>query len=140
MKVTICNDNRFSGGIEKGAMPLPNKYIGNPILSYIARKLFDSDIGDFHCGLRGFTKQSYEKMNLKSEGMEFATEMIAKANLLDFSIIKFNNIKRFNTSKKPHLKPIRDGLRHLKLMASYSFIKIFKKQYIFFFHYIYYYC
>ncbi len=122
--------NRFSGGIEKGAMPLPNKYIGNPILSYIARKLFDSDIGDFHCGLRGFTKKSYEKMSLKSEGMEFATEMIAKANLLDLSITEVPTTLSVSIHPRtPHLKPIRDGLRHLKLMASYSFIKLFKKSF-----------
>lgn len=122
--------NRFSGGIEKGAMPLANKYIGNPILSYIARKLFDSDIGDFHCGLRGFTKQSYEKMELKSEGMEFATEMIAKANLLDLSITEVPTTLSVSIHPRtPHLKPIRDGLRHLKLMASYGFIKLFKKSF-----------
>lgn len=122
--------NRFSGGIEKGAMPLANKYIGNPFLSYIARKLFDSDIGDFHCGLRGFTKQSYEKMELKSEGMEFATEMIAKANLLDLSITEVpTTLSVSKHPRTPHLKPIRDGLRHLKLMASFSFIKLFKKSF-----------
>lgn len=122
--------NRFSGGIEKGAMPLANKYIGNPILSYIARKLFDSDIGDFHCGLRGFTKQSYEKMELKSEGMEFATEMIAKANLLDLSITEVPTTLSVSIHPRtPHLKPIRDGLRHLKLMASFGFIKLFKKSF-----------
>ncbi len=122
--------NRFMGGIEKNAMPLANRYIGNPILSYIARKLFNSDIGDFHCGLRGFTKDAYIKMDLKSDGMEFATEMIAKANLLNLPISEVPTTLSVSISpRKPHLKPIQDGLRHLKLMASYSFIKLFKKSF-----------
>ena len=65
---------------------LLNKYLGNPVLSFIAKKLFNSNIGDFHCGLRGFTNEAYKKMDLKSDGMEFATEMIAKSSLLNLKI------------------------------------------------------
>ena len=78
--------NRFLGGIEKKAMPLANRIIGNPALSFIARKLFNTHIRDFHCGLRGFTKKAYKDMNLNSSGMEFATEMIAKASLINLKI------------------------------------------------------
>lgn len=122
--------NRFTGGVEKNAMPLLNKYLGNPVLSYIAKKLFNSEIGDFHCGLRGFTKSAYLEMDLKSEGMEFATEMIAKAALLKLKIVEVPTTLRVSISpRKPHLKPFRDGLRHLKLMMTYSFIKLFKTSF-----------
>ena len=109
--------NRFKGGIEKNAMPPLNKYIGNPLLTYIAKKLFNSKIGDFHCGLRAFTKKAYEKMELKSTGMEFATEMIAKSSLLKLKITEVPTTLKISINpRKPHLKPFRDGLRHLKLM------------------------
>ena len=122
--------NRFLGGIEKNAMPLLNKYLGNPVLSYIAKKLFNSNIGDFHCGLRGFTKKAYLKMDLKSEGMEFATEMIAKGTLLKLKIEEVPTTLSVSISpRKPHLKPFRDGLRHIKLMVTYGFIKLFKKSF-----------
>ena len=118
--------NRFAGGIEKNAMPFANKYIGNPILSFIARKLFKTHIRDFHCGLRGFTKDAYKKMNLSSSGMEFATEMIAKASLINLNITEIpTSLKVSIHPRTPHLKPIRDGLRHLKLMITYSFLKLF---------------
>ena len=116
--------NRFAG-IEN-AMPFANKYIGNPILSFIARKLFKTHIRDFHCGLRGFTKDAYKKMNLSSSGMEFATEMIAKASLINLNITEIpTSLKVSIHPRTPHLKPIRDGLRHLKLMITYSFLKLF---------------
>ena len=118
--------NRFKGGIEKGAMPLLNKYLGNPVLSFIAKKLFNSNIGDFNCGLRGFTKKAYEEMDLKSTGMEFATEMIAKSALLNLKIDEVPTTLNVSISeRKPHLKPFRDGIRLLKLMLTYSFIKLF---------------
>ena len=122
--------NRFLGGIEKNAMPFANKYIGNPVLSFIARKLFKTHIRDFHCGLRGFTKEAYEKMNLKSSGMEFATEMIAKASLIRLKITEIPTSLRVSIHPRtPHLKPIRDGVRHLKLMFTFSFIRILNKSF-----------
>ncbi len=122
--------NRFLGGIEKGAMPILNKFVGNPVLSFIAKKLFNSNIGDFHCGLRGFTKEAYKKMELRSSGMEFATEMIAKATLLNLKITEVPTTLSVSISPRtPHLKPFRDGLRHLNLMMTYSFIKLFNKSF-----------
>ena len=122
--------NRFLGGIEKKAMPLANRIIGNPALSFIARKLFNTHIRDFHCGLRGFTKKAYKDMNLTSSGMEFATEMIAKASLINLKITEIpTTLKNSIHPRTPHLKPIRDGLRHLKLMFTYSFIKLFDKSF-----------
>ena len=80
--------NRFAGGIDKGAMPWKNRYIGNPILSTIGKLLFKCESNDFHCGLRGFTKTAYRKMDLRTTGMEFASEMVIKANLLKLKIIE----------------------------------------------------
>src|SRR5271163_515074 len=72
--------NRFLGGIAPGAMPWKNRYIGNPLLSGIGRVLFQTPIKDFHCGLRAFSKDAFQRMDLRTTGMEFASEMIIKAN------------------------------------------------------------
>jgi len=74
--------NRFQGGIEPGAMPWKNRHIGNPILSFIGRLFFNTGIGDFHCGLRGFTVQAYERMDLRTTGMELPSEIVIKTLLL----------------------------------------------------------
>jgi glycosyltransferase involved in cell wall biosynthesis len=122
--------NRFLGGIEKDAMPFLNKFIGNPVLSFIAKRLFDSDINDFHCGLRAFTKNAYKKMDLRSSGMEFATEMIAKSALLKLKIAEVPTTLSVSISPRtPHLKPFRDGLRHLRLMLTYGFVKLFRNSF-----------
>src|SRR5262249_4128217 len=71
--------NRFKGGIEPGAMPKLHKYLGNPVLSFIGRLFFPSAIGDFHCGLRGFSKQAALALGLQATGMEFASGMVVKA-------------------------------------------------------------
>src|ERR1041385_8883728 len=82
--------NRFRGGILPGAMPPLHKYLGNPALTRIGRLFFGGSSGDFYCGLRGFSKQAYEKMDLRTKGMEFATEMVVKANLLDRKSTRLN--------------------------------------------------
>src|SRR5208337_4685972 len=74
--------NRFQGGILPGAMPWKNRYIGNPILSTIGKILFRAKVGDFHCGLRGFSKSAFHQMDLRTTGMEFASEMVIKARLM----------------------------------------------------------
>ena len=73
--------NRFKGGIAEGAMPPLHKYLGNPVLSWIGRVLFRSPIGDFHCGLRGFNRQSILNLHLQTTGMEFASEVVVKSTL-----------------------------------------------------------
>ena len=118
--------NRFKGGIEKKAMPFLHRIIGNPGLSYIAKKLFNFDVGDIYCGLRGFTKKAYSQMNLKATGMEFATEMIVKSSLLKLKITEVpTTLSKSISPRTPHLNTFRDGLRTLKLLFSYSFIKLF---------------
>lgn len=121
--------NRFSGSIEKGAMPFINRCFGNPIFSYIGRKLFNIKVRDFHCGIRGYNKEKFMSIKLESIGMEYASEMIIKAHLNHFKICEIPTI--LNKSpyyRKKHLKPFKDGLRHLKIMFHiYSSEKLIKK-------------
>ena len=113
--------NRFLGGIEPGAMPWKNKYIGNPVLSWIGRVLFSCPAKDFHCGLRGFTKEAFDQMDLRTTGMEFASEMVIKANLLGMKIAEVpTTLSKDGRTRPPHLKPWRDGWRHLRFMLIFS--------------------
>jgi glycosyltransferase involved in cell wall biosynthesis len=113
--------NRFLGGIENGAMPWKNKYIGNPVLSFIGRLLFNLKIKDFHCGLRGITKKAFNKINLTTTGMEFASEMIIKAHLFKMKITEVpTTLSKDGRSRSPHLRPWRDGWRHLRFMMLFN--------------------
>jgi glycosyltransferase involved in cell wall biosynthesis len=110
--------NRFKGEIKPGAMPWKNRYIGNPVLSHIGRRLFSSELGDFHCGLRGFSKTAFEAMDLRTTGMEFASEMAIKATLMKMRIAEAPAVlSRDGRSRRPHLRPYRDGWRHLRFMV-----------------------
>src|SRR5207237_3630873 len=94
---------------------------GNPTLSFIGRLFFRSPAQDFHCGLRGFTKEAYAKMELKTIGMEFASEMVIKATLKNLRIAEVPiTLHPDGRSRPPHLKPWRDGWRHLRFMLIYS--------------------
>ena len=109
--------NCFKGKLEKGSMPFLNKYVGNPILSYISKKIFKTPNYDYHCGLRGESKQKLINLNLESEGMELASEMLIKAFLKNYKIKEINiNYYKSKYSRKSHLKPFRDSLRHLKII------------------------
>ncbi len=113
--------NRFLGGIKPGAMPFLHRYLGNPVLSGIGRLFFHIPVGDFHCGLRGFTKAAYERMDLHSTGMEFASEMVLKASLLELRITEVPTIlSPDGRSRPPDLRTWRDGWRHLRFMLLYS--------------------
>lgn len=113
--------NRFKGGIEKGAMPFLHKYLGNPVLSFLGRLFFKSNIGDFHCGLRGFSKEAYNKMKLKTTGMEFASEMIVSASLKSMKIAEVpTTLSKDGRSRPPHLNTWRDGWRHLRFLVLFS--------------------
>jgi glycosyltransferase involved in cell wall biosynthesis len=109
--------NRFQGSIKPGAMPLLNRYLGNPVLSLIGRTLFASPIGDFHCGLRGFERQAILGLNLRAPGMEFASEMVVKASLASLQIAEVpTTLSPDGRQRAPHLRPWRDGWRHLRFM------------------------
>lgn len=113
--------NRFKGGIEKGAMPFSHKYIGNPVLSFIGRLFYRSDIRDFHCGLRGYNTVRMRELNLKTTGMEYASEMVVKATMSDFKIAEVpTTLKKDGRSHPPHLNTWRDGWRHLKFLLMHS--------------------
>ena len=110
--------NRFTGGIEKGAMPFLHRYIGNPVLSFIGRILFGGNIRDWHCGLRGFNRQAILDLELTCDGMEFASEMVLKALSSGLLTIEVpTTLKPDGRSRKPHIRTFRDGWRHLKLLV-----------------------
>src|SRR6201997_1332118 len=113
--------NRFKGGIAPGAMPPLHKYLGNPVLSFIGRLFFPSAIGDFHCGLRGFNRESALQLNLQATGMEFASEMVVKATLWGRDISEVPaTLKKDGRSRPPHLRSWRDGWRHLRFLLLFS--------------------
>jgi glycosyltransferase involved in cell wall biosynthesis len=116
-----CRLPAGGGTIVPGAMPWKNRWIGNPSLSFIGRLFFKCPAHDFHSGLRGFTKRGYEKMDLKTTGMEFASEMVIKSTLKGLKISEVPvTLRKDGRSRPPHLKPWRDGWRHLRFMLLYS--------------------
>jgi glycosyltransferase involved in cell wall biosynthesis len=109
--------NRFRGGIAPGAMPTLHRYLGNPVLSFVGRLFFRTDIGDFHCGMRGFSREAMDRLGLVSPGMEFASEMVAKAALAGLRIEEVPTILRPDgRDRPPHLRTWRDGWRHLRFL------------------------
>jgi len=114
--------NRFRGGIKPGAMPPLHRYLGNPVLTFIGRLFFRTPpCGDFHCGLRGFRKAAADRMDLRTTGMEFATEMVIKATLHKMRIAEVPvTLSPDGRSRPPHLRSWRDGWRHLRFMLLYS--------------------
>lgn len=113
--------NRFLGGIKPGAMPWKNRYIGNPILSWVGKALFRCEANDFHCGLRAFTKNAFNEMDLRTTGMEFASEMVIKANIFKMRVCEVpTTLSPDGRSRPPHLRPWRDGWRHLRFMFLFS--------------------
>jgi glycosyltransferase involved in cell wall biosynthesis len=113
--------NRFKGGIKSGAMPLLHKYLGNPVLTALGRLFFGSPCSDFHCGLRGFSKASFMGLNLRTTGMEFASEMVVKASLHHLRITEVPTVlSPDGRTRPPHLRTWRDGWRHLRFLLLYS--------------------
>jgi hypothetical protein len=112
---------RLHGEILPGAMPWKNRYIGNPLLTWILRMLFGARVSDAHCGMRAFTKSAFERMDLRTPGMEFASEMVIKAAKLRLSIVEVPiTFHPDGRDRRPHLRPWRDGWRHVKLMLLFS--------------------
>src|SRR6185312_11182263 len=107
--------NRFAGGIAPGAMPWHHRLLGNPVLSFLGRLFFRAPIGDFHCGLRGFDRAAILGLNLRTAGMEFASEMVVKATLAGLRISEVpTTLSPDGRSRPPHLRSFRDGWRHLR--------------------------
>ena len=113
--------NRFQGEIESEAMPMLHRYVGNPVLSLIGRLFYGSDIGDFHCGMRGFRRDAYESLDVRSTGMEFASELVVKAELEGLRIEEIpTTLSTDGRSGDPHLNTWKDGWRHLRFLLLYS--------------------
>jgi len=120
--------NRFKGGIAPGAMPALHRYLGNPVLSTIGRIFFASPIRDFHCGLRGFSRDAMAALELRAPGMEFASEMVVKATMRGLRIAEVpTTLSPDGRSRPPHLRSWRDGWRHLR------FLLIFCPRWLFFY-------
>lgn len=113
--------NRFLGGIAPGAMPPLHRYLGNPVLSALARFMYKIPIGDFHCGMRGFRRDAFEKIRPRTSGMEFATEMIVSAARCGLRITEIPTpLHPDKRNRPPHLRSFRDGWRHLRFILSHS--------------------
>lgn len=113
--------NRFAGGIEPGAMPWLHRYVGNPVLSFLGRLFFRIPIHDFHCGMRGFRRERVRSLELRTTGMEFASEMVVRSSLAKLKIVEVpTTLARDGRSRPPHLRTWRDGWRHLKFLLAFS--------------------
>jgi glycosyl transferase family 2 len=113
--------NRFAGGIRQGAMPALHRYLGNPVLSFIGRLLFRTQVGDFHCGLRGFDRSAVGALDLRTPGMEFASELVVKASLAGWRIAQVpTTLHPDGRGRPPHLRSWRDGWRHLRFLLLFS--------------------
>ena len=113
--------NRFAGGIAPGAMPVLHRYFGNPVLSFIGRALFRTKIGDFHCGLRGFRRDAILALNLRTCGMELASEMVVRAAIVNLNIAEVpTTLAVDGRSRPPHLRTWHDGWRHLRFLLMFS--------------------
>lgn len=113
--------NRFKGGIAEGAMPPLHRYLGNPVLSWLGRLFFGIKVRDFHCGLRGFNRERILALNLRTTGMEFASEMVVRASLENYSMTEVpTTLSPDGRSRPPHLRTWRDGWRHLSFLLMYS--------------------
>lgn len=116
-----CRLPSGGGRIIPGAMPWKNRWLGNPTLSFLGRMFFHTPVRDFHCGLRAFSRAAYDRMELATSGMEFASEMVMKASLKQMRITEVPiTLHKDGRSRPPHLKPWRDGWRHLRFMLIYS--------------------
>jgi glycosyltransferase involved in cell wall biosynthesis len=113
--------NRFQGKILPGAMPALHRYLGNPVLTGLGRLFFKSPVGDFHCGLRAFRKDAIEGLELRTLGMEFATEMVVKATAFGLRVTEIpTTLSPDRRDRAPHLRTWRDGWRHLRFLLLYS--------------------
>ena len=113
--------NRFAGGIRAGAMPRLHRYLGNPVLSFVGRLFFRSPVRDFHCGLRGFDRDAIRALQLHSDGMEFASEMVVKTTLAGMRVDEVpTTLWPDGRGRPPHLRSWRDGWRHLRFLLIHA--------------------
>lgn len=122
----VVMGNRFKGGIATGAMPFLHRYLGNPVLSRLGRVLFGlRNVGDFHCGIRGFHRDRIRELGLCMPGMEFASELVVRASLAGYSVVEVpTTLRPDGRSRPPHLRTWRDGWRHLRFLLVFAPRKI----------------
>jgi glycosyltransferase involved in cell wall biosynthesis len=113
--------NRFKGGIRPGAMPWLHRWLGNPTLSFIGKRLYGTPCGDIYCGLRGFDRQKIEQLDIRSSGMEFAIEMIVKATMQGLRVTEVpTTLSPDAEGREPHLNTWTDGWKSVRLLLLYS--------------------
>lgn len=118
--------SRFKGGIEPGAMPPLHRYLGNPVLTGVLNLFFRAGISDAHCGMRAFTREAFERMDLKTGGMEFASEMVIRATQVGLRIGEIpTTLNKDGRGRPPHLRSWHDGWRHLRFMLLFSPLWLF---------------
>lgn len=116
-----CRMPAGGGTIAPGAMPWKHRWIGNPVLTFIGRLLFKCPSHDFHCGMRGLSREAFDRLDLRTTGMEFASEMVVKASLLGLRISEVpTTLNKDGRSRPPHLRSWRDGWRHLRFLLLFS--------------------
>ena len=118
----VVMGNRFRGGISEGAMPWLHRYLGNPVLSWLGRSLFGlKEVGDFHCGMRGFDRERILALDLSMPGMEFASELIVRAALAGYDITEVpTTLSQDGRTRPSHLRTWRDGWRHLRFLLVFA--------------------
>lgn len=117
----VCMGTRLKGTIAPNAMPLLNRYLGNPVLTTIGKLLFNTGLSDFHCGMRAFRSDKIRELNLVTTGMEWASEMVIKCNLHGLKMVEVPvTLHKDGRSRAPHLRPWRDGWRHLRFMLLHA--------------------
>jgi glycosyltransferase involved in cell wall biosynthesis len=113
--------SRIKGTIHPGAMPFLNRYLGTPVLTFLINLFFGSRISDVNCGMRALTKSAFDRMHLRAGGMELASEMIIKACLLGLTFVEVpTSLLPDNRDRPPHLRPLRDGWRHLRFLLLFA--------------------
>jgi glycosyltransferase involved in cell wall biosynthesis len=117
----LAMGSRFAGRIEPGAMPFLHRYLGNPVLSFLGRRIFRVPVSDFHCGLRALTRDAYQAMRLRTTGMEFASEIVVKAGVRRLRVAEAPvTLRPDGRGRPPHLRTWRDGWRHLRFLLTLS--------------------
>lgn len=123
--VDVVMGTRLKGKILPGAMPWSHRWIGNPVLSGMLKLLFRTSVSDSHCGLRSFTRAALDEMDLRTTGMELASEIVVKALRAKHRIaeVPITYLPRIGESK---LEGFRDAWRHVRFMLLFSPSSVFQ--------------
>lgn len=113
--------SRLGGTILPGAMPWSHRHLGTPALTWVTNRLYGTRISDCNCGIRAMERALFLSLGIDARGMEFASDMIVKAALAGVAIHEVPvTFRRDRRDRPPHLRPIRDGVRHLALILRHA--------------------